>query len=289
MKKIKTFAFVVFSFLLVFLVSCGNKTVKLATPTNLKVEEMVVTWDKVINAEKYNIDINGEKCESTKESCDFKDIQATKYNIKVQAVSSLDKYTDSNYSVVFVYEKTELEKLTTPVISLKYATLSWEAVLNAKSYEIVVNDETYSTTNLNFDLSEIVSNSYNIKVIAIGDDITYQNSDYSEEIIVTPENKVVIEEAEKLVIVASSVSPVQGFIIELSFDESYSLKESDIKVTDLIPKDWIYDIFVSEGKVVIAVTGLEPINLNFAQIIFTIDVSSVSQANIELVSGIIDN
>lgn len=286
MNKVKTITIGLLSLLLVFLVSCGNKAVKLKTPTNLKVEGTVVVWDKVINADKYIIDINSEKFETETESFDFKDIVATKYNIKVQAVSDSDKFEDSNYSAVLVHEKTELEKLLTPVITLELGILSWVAVANAVSYEILVNEQTYSTTNTSYDLNEIVAATYNIKVKAVADNETYQNSDYSEAIIVNSENKMVLEVLD---IIASSVEPVYGFIIELSFNSDYDLKEADINFTNIIPKQWIYDIMISDGEVIIAITGLNQLNLNFAQTILTITVSSEVNANIKLQDYQIDN
>ena len=73
--------------------------------------------------------------------------------------------------------------LTAPVnLSVTERYLTWDQVINAVQYEITINDEKYYTTETSIDLTNVQlrDGSNSVGIIAIGDDIYYKDSSYSD-------------------------------------------------------------------------------------------------------------
>ena len=82
-----------------------------------------------------------------------------------------------------------------PVInksSIEQGILRWEKVLNATGYHVSINDVIYETNETSYDLSNIILDNYQIKVKAIGDAVTYRDSEYSELLELSPSNMYIL-------------------------------------------------------------------------------------------------
>ena len=157
-----------------------EEPVQLAIPTVTIDETGLASWIMVANASSYKYRINGgAELNTTRLSM----LLAPNDSIEVKAIGDGTKYLDSEYShpvtySVIVTPEPELIKLNTPVVSIdKDGYAKWQAIDNAVSYAYVINDGTPVSTSL---LSIKLVYNQSIKVMAIGDGITYTNSDYSE-------------------------------------------------------------------------------------------------------------
>ena len=157
-----------------------EEPVQLAIPAVTIDETGLATWISVANASSYKYRINnGAELNTTRLSM----LLAPNDSIQVKAVGDGIKYLDSEYCLPVTYTieitpEPELIKLKTPVVTIdKNGYASWQAIDNASSYVYVINDGTPVSTSL---LSVKLVYNQSIKVMAIGDGVTYTNSDYSE-------------------------------------------------------------------------------------------------------------
>ena len=110
MKKRNKIAVLTFLFAaaLTFGVACGNNDKKteravLQTPANLQINETVLTWDEVENANGYAIDINGNEKFTTVNSYELGElIEPDNYSIRVKALGA-EEYLSSEWSQVKEY------------------------------------------------------------------------------------------------------------------------------------------------------------------------------------------
>ncbi len=124
----------------------------LNTPSEISynVDEGVLTWSKVDNAESYAIDYNGVSYTSTENKLAITLI-ATENNFKVKAIANGDTYFDSTWSEVYTYtvQQTELSTYQKVYIKLnefvktknynllKIATINYASVtLNPEGYNL---------------------------------------------------------------------------------------------------------------------------------------------------------
>lgn len=302
MRKIKLITLLLLGLLTIGLTACNDTSSpdKLGTPSIIERNGSIISWSVVENASKYLIDINGETFESTTPSFDFSVVEASVYNIKVKALSNSKSFEDSAFSSVYIYEvNVELVQLDVPVIKspIENGILKWEKVLNATGYHVSVNDVIYETNETSYDLRDIILDNYEIKVKAIGDGAVYSDSEYSERLELTPSNRYILyiddSVTDKLTanISASSDKAIYGFVFDISYDSvNLTITEEDINIESVIPEDWIYDIYIKDGHVLVSMTGLESIQLRLNQLLLTLDFQLVGPTySIKVESYIIDN
>jgi len=161
---------------------------KLATPSNLQINDTTLTWDAVTNAGGYMIQINGEEPIDNGTSASYSLAELTEpgaYSIKVQAKGDNTNYADSNWSAAKVYTIVDetLPELATPSnLQISDTTLTWDAVTNASGYMIQINSEEPidNGTLTSYSLEELTEpGEYSIKVLAKGDNTNYADSNWS--------------------------------------------------------------------------------------------------------------
>lgn len=192
---------------------------------------------------------------------------------------------------------TKKQTLDTPVISLNEAILSWNSIDNASKYEVNVNGDKFETTKLEYDLSYIKAHTFNIKVRAIGDNKKYLDSEESKAINITVQDMVSVEKGEMIAdkirykVTVEAKEDVLGFVIGIKYDnDKLSLIDGDIKLTQLLPNKWLYDINHTEGEIKIAVTGLDPINVRLKQSLLYLDfLETDDSGTVTIKTYIIDN
>ena len=135
----------------------------LAAPANVDVKNMTVTWDKVEGADSYVVKFNGQEYETKYNSfnltAEMLASGAKDYLVEVKAVAS-DSKNNSLYSDSFTFKYLSLS-------NLKYENglLSWDSVIGASSFDIVVNDgNPINVKNSSYDLSFIKSGNNSVKV-----------------------------------------------------------------------------------------------------------------------------
>lgn len=302
MRKIKLITLLLVGLLTFGLTACSDPSTpeKLDTPSILNRNGNIINWSTVENASKYLIDINGETFESTTTSFDFSVVEASVYTIKVKAVSNSKLFEDSDFSSPFNYvDVSALVQLAVPVInsSIEQGILRWEKVLNATGYHVSINDVIYETNETSYDLSNIILDNYQIKVKAIGDAVTYRDSEYSELLELSPSNMYILSIDDSVIdilttnISVSSDKAIYGFTFDISYESvNLTITEEDINIESIIPEDWIYDIYIKDGHILVSMTGLEPIQLRLNQLLLTLEFQLVGPTySIKVESYFIDN
>lgn len=172
----------------------SNQVIYVATETQLAKPSLtlsgkVVSWKAVERATKYEIFVNGgSRGLQTDLQYTLTDTDAGEYSITVKAKSDSALFTDSDmsYAVIYTISKTEL---TPPILTLTGATVTWDAVANASSYEVFINNVSVGKTDqLSYVITETLVGSYTVKVIAVTENANYSNSVFSNEItyVVSP-------------------------------------------------------------------------------------------------------
>lgn len=139
-----------------------NKT--LSVPANVAVSEfggrVLLSWDKVDHASKYQLLINNATAETDASSYDITTLvsQAADYNIKVRAVGA-GHFLSSDYSAMLTYSKTV--EIPAPLLRRSNNLISWEAAEGADRYSVVVK----SINSIIFSDSEYAGTSLDIVAI----------------------------------------------------------------------------------------------------------------------------
>ena len=116
---------------------------KLAAPV-ISRNDLIVSWDKVPNAEKYEVYINGE-LDSTQIMNKYEiPLTASDIRIVVYAISSNELFLKSDASNELAYKAPT--SLSAPVISMTGNVVSWAEVENAREYSVYINGEYITRT-----------------------------------------------------------------------------------------------------------------------------------------------
>jgi hypothetical protein len=147
--------------------------VVLGSVANVSVSEGYFTWDAVENASGYEVEINGSVYEASRNL--YKITDGGAYAFRVRAIGS-GTYLSSPYTSLKTYTK-----LSVPSnIKISSGKLVWDAVSNAVSYVVSINDVDYPTTSKSFLVpSSVTATLLSIKVKAVGDNNLVINSEYS--------------------------------------------------------------------------------------------------------------
>jgi hypothetical protein len=165
----------------------------LAAPTNLQINSTtkILTWTVVTNASAYLVDIDGSAYQATTNSFSLSVLSDYKtYTIKVKALGNGTTSADSEWSGTTTYtlqKPTGIDPLGTPAnVQITGKNVTWSAVTNALGYSVEINGVQNEATTTTYSLSGLTTpGTYTIRVKAIGDDVTYINSEWSQSVSYT--------------------------------------------------------------------------------------------------------
>ena len=184
--KNKLFLLIIALFGLFFLYSCQTTTSsdKLDAPV-IALESNVISWEKVENADQYEVHINGTLVDTVEETTYTITISSYgNYTVTVKAVDSTNTYQTSDFSNSCIYVIVKQEKLASPVIKLTGSIIYWDKIQNASGYEIYINDKKVANAvNETYSLDYLEVGTYKIKILAYSTSSNYSKSYYSNEII----------------------------------------------------------------------------------------------------------
>lgn len=171
-KALKTIGIV---FLSLFIASCSQNpqdtSFRLQTPTNLKVDRNILTFNAVENASGYILSINSINHKTTETSYTFE--EDGDYVVRIQALSGDDAYQDSLFSDALVFKVRFLKYPED--IQILNNQVYFEQDEDAQSYDVEINGEVYNTLE---DLPPYLEPGvYDIRVKARSD--IYNESEYS--------------------------------------------------------------------------------------------------------------
>ena len=172
----------------------------LVSPT-LTIEGNVLSWNKISNADGYNLYENGTLLTSlTENTYTVVKTEPGEYKYTVTATSSDENYlmsSPSNEEIYYLY------RVETPVLRFAGAYLNfvqWDKVPNANNYEVYMDgtlissnlsnsyDPDYNYLSQKFDYENFEPGLYSFTVIAKGDNINYLDSFESEPIVYEKED-----------------------------------------------------------------------------------------------------
>lgn len=148
MKRI--LSFIVLLFAVVLLVSCGDD---LNPPKNLKVDNHVLSWDKVSKVDKYLVVVDSTDHEALSNEFNLKDLnlELGTYTIGVKSVKGKET---SKLSATVTY-KVEASLNVPANVLITGDNLAWESVIGADGYVISINGKEYNSLTTNLDLSNL--------------------------------------------------------------------------------------------------------------------------------------
>lgn len=162
---------------------------KLETPIVRIEEDGTVTWQRVENANRYEVYIDGTLVLTTAGySYEISESEVGTYTVTVVAVDSLDRYDKSDPSETQVYE-VKAGKLETPILRFDGESIVWKTIEHAAKYKIYLDN----VVTEGIDIEEAEGNqflkfpnlpcgSYVVEVKAISGDENYIDSEISEPV-----------------------------------------------------------------------------------------------------------
>jgi hypothetical protein len=155
----------------------------LETPDNLVISGTDLTWDEVIGAVSYLVEINDTEHSVATNSYSLSGLTLPGfYTIKVKAIG--DNITNRNSEWSDSVQHMVSQQLAAPSnLSISGATLTWAAVSNASGYTVDINGTEHTATTNSYSLSSLTTvGTYTIKVKAVGNGTTYTDSGWSTNV-----------------------------------------------------------------------------------------------------------
>ncbi len=156
-----------------YVVADTNQSV--STPTNVAINSGVVSWTAVTGADSYIVSVDGTNHTTTSTSFDLSTLSLAtgNHSVTVIAVSGTNQSTASTAVTYNVTESTITELDTPTNVAINNGVVSWNAVTNAISYIVIVDETEYPVNALSFDLStlNLSVGSYDVTVVAVNGDV----------------------------------------------------------------------------------------------------------------------
>ena len=151
-------------------------------PSEITVENNLISWNRIENATGYKISIDGEENEVTPPIFDLSGITKPKsYNIRIKALGNKIEHFDSNWSQSVI-----VTRLPAPVLQITKTKLIWNQINGNSGYELYCNDKymahikkdvtEYDLLNINAD--------YKFQIQTKGDNFYILDSPFSEKVSV---------------------------------------------------------------------------------------------------------
>ena len=214
--------------------------VKLATPS-VSAEGNVFSWQAVENADGYEVFVDGvSQGIQTETDYTFVPEENKAYAVTVKAVSVSASYLDSDLSQA-VMTQPRPDKLGTPAITVFGLTVSWQAIENARGYEIFVDGVSAGVqTETSYTLNPQEYKTYSVQVKAVSDTDDYVDSDLSFAVKITVEPKqlkVPVVSVDGLVFSWQAIENASGYEIfvdgvsaGVQTETSYTLMPKEFKI-----------------------------------------------------------
>jgi hypothetical protein len=154
-----------------FLVSCDRDIdLDLNTPTNVTIQDGVVSWQAVSEADSYIVLVDLVEHSVTSTSFDLNTLSLApgSYSIRVMAVKG-DAQSVPSTALTYIISSGEVTSLDAPQnVRIVGGVLTWNTVLNAQGYVVYVGEQSFNVSTNTFDLGtlELEEGEYQIFVKA---------------------------------------------------------------------------------------------------------------------------
>jgi hypothetical protein len=241
---------------------------KLAKPQDIMLENGYITITPVANATSYTLEVNGVRNELTEEMFPYylDGVGEEYYNIKLIAIGD-DQYLNSDFSeILTVYQLPQVQDVV-----IANSNLTWNHIEGVNEYEVWIKaqenedydkftDLYHSSTNV-YDLTQVESGNYDIKVRARGDNlydlVGVDSIELQFEKLATPTEF----ELKTGMLVWKNVANANSYVLDINgqsqeftadnfyiLDESYQVGNYSIKVAaygdgaNFITSEWTTEI-----------------------------------------------
>lgn len=160
---------------------------RLGIPEDILVNDTTLIWNSssaMLRAPRlpegvvgYCVEVNG--VEHIVENTNFSllGLEPGIYSIRIKALGDNINYYDSDFSGYVTYT---VYRLDTPTgFTISSGIISWAPVANSNGYIISINDVQTTISTTNYSLIGLAENDYTIRVLALGNNTTHYNSDWS--------------------------------------------------------------------------------------------------------------
>lgn len=161
-------------------ITTETSPIVLPVPGNIYVEDGILNWSEVEQAVGYLVLIDEQEIVVDESPLLLDDLAVGVHQIRIKALGNSSVSLDSEFSTPTTYEieAPEPQLLDCPTnLVVSGSILSWNAVTGAIEYSVQVNDDSeviVSTNSMN--LGNLVPGTYQIKVVALGNQETTQDS-----------------------------------------------------------------------------------------------------------------
>ena len=194
MRKNKTFMYLILMlFVSVFvLYGCDKEKVdpQINPPANVTITDGVVTWNSVNDVTGYRVIVGTNNYEVTTTSFDLKTLNlgVGTYQVTVISVKG-NTLSVPSASVTYVVEPNQPIPLAVPTnVQLNDGVLTWDAVTDATSYVVLVNQNEYPVSVRSFNLYDLMlpEGTYQVKVKAANATMTSDPSNALSYTVILP-------------------------------------------------------------------------------------------------------
>lgn len=234
----------------------GEGDITLSVPTNVSITNDLLSWDAVTDATSYMVVIDELEVVVTTTSYDLTNqaLEAGTYDIFVKAIAG-DVESMNSALVNYVVLEDTLTLTAPENVTITGDSLSWDAVTNATSYMIVIDELSIPVSTTNYDLTNqaLDPGTYDIYVKAIAGNIESSHSATVSYIVV--EDEVELTAPENVMITGDllswdSVTDASGYIIHVNEEEIVvSTTSYDLDQLDLDPGSYTLSIVATSGDI----------------------------------------
>jgi hypothetical protein len=254
MKRIFTiFTVLVFS---VLLVACGD--IELDAPV-VEINNGIVSWEAVENADNYKVFINTDVKETTETSYNLNDenLAVGTYTIYVVAAAESSLSMPSNSVSFEVTDGGENNDLSTPSnVVITDDMITWDAVADATGYTVMIGTESYTTSTNSYDLSSLGLSPGEYSVTVKANNATDSSSASSAVSYVVTETTLSLDAPANLaisedVLTWDAVTDALGYIVYVNGNEyPVTTNSFDLSSLFLSVDDYVIEVSATAGSVI---------------------------------------
>ncbi len=165
------------------------QVIPLSDFNNVSITDNILTFDSVTDALSYEVYVTYEGTETLYQTLEYGDnlevvlpLEIGAYEITLVAKAPIRG--DSIYTTTYTVAAENLVTLSTPNIILNNTILSWNSINNSSGYVVSINGVFYEVSNTSIDLTtfNLEPGTYDVFVLAEGDQIEYEDSNVSNVI-----------------------------------------------------------------------------------------------------------
>lgn len=215
---------------------------EIETPKNVQIDDGVVSWTKVLDADKYVVVVNTDRYDVSTNTYDLKTLNLPIGTYQISVIVVKGEKTSLPSEAVNYEVKAPQSNLATPSnVAINAGILVWNKVTNATGYIVYVGTKEYSVTDQIFNLNSLslVAGTYSIKVKAVNNNEQSSASEVLSFVVSANQEAVVAE-------------------ILLSINETYlpNMKEEDFL------QDYEYREYYNTSQLVNAYAQIALVYLN---------------------------